>query len=146
MWRIIRPDAVRVLGDEKCRRSLKRYFAILEERSQAKFRIARRLKADFTGEEPLEELWSLHERLTREYYELEAKLDHAKESFETLKPVKPSYLDLKVEIARRILRECHFCERRCRVNRLEGERGFCRCGVEAEVSSFFSHMGEEPEL
>ena len=44
----------------------------------------------------------------------------------------------KIKTAKEILQSCHFCERRCGVNRLEGERGFC--GVtKARVSSEFVH-------
>jgi putative pyruvate formate lyase activating enzyme len=142
----VRPDALEVLGDEKCRRSLKRYFAILEGRKHAKFRIARRLEADFNPDMPLEDLWSLHEKLASQYLKLEEKLDAGEADFESLPLPKLSYLSLKAEIARRILEECHLCERRCRVNRLEGDKGFCQCGIQTEVSSYFTHLGEEPEL
>lgn len=58
----------------------------------------------------------------------------------------PSLLDVKAEIARRILRECRLCERRCGVNRLEGETGFC--GVGRESRFFFEQIlwGEEAPL
>ncbi len=58
---------------------------------------------------------------------------------------KMTLLDLKIELARRILTDCVLCERRCGANRLAGERG--HCGVlEPRISSEFVHMGEEPEL
>jgi len=41
---------------------------------------------------------------------------------------------------------CELCPRRCRVNRLEGERGFCAAPGELVVSSVFPHHGEEPPL
>lgn len=144
MWRIVRPDALAVLRDEKCRRSLRRYFSILEGRGWAKYRLAKSLQADFDPESPLEELWKLHKSLMDTYRELEAKIDSGG-GFPEPSPSQ-SYLELKAEIARRMLENCHLCERGCGVNRLRGERGFCRCGVEAEVSSYFSHLGEEPEL
>jgi len=59
---------------------------------------------------------------------------------------KKSYLDLKIEIAKKVLANCHFCTRRCGVNRFKSELGYCRCGNEITVSSIFEHMGEEPEL
>jgi putative pyruvate formate lyase activating enzyme len=146
LWRIVRPDALEVLGDEKCRRSLKRYFTILEGHKHAKFRVAKRLEVDFSPHDSLETLWNLHEKFTSQYYELEEKLDSEGRGFESLSVPKLSYLDLKTEIARRMLEDCHFCERRCKVNRLKGEKGFCRCGTQVEVSSYFAHLGEEPEL
>ena len=56
-----------------------------------------------------------------------------------------SHLDLKIDLARRMLEECQLCERRCRVNRTVGEKGFCGVG-DARISSEFVHMGEEPDL
>lgn len=55
--------------------------------------------------------------------------------------------DLKerVDTAREIMKCCHFCERRCSVNRLEGQKGYCGV-LESRVASEFIHIGEEPEL
>jgi putative pyruvate formate lyase activating enzyme len=41
---------------------------------------------------------------------------------------------------------CELCPRRCRVNRLEDEKGFCRTGRRAVFSSFGPHFGEEDPL
>jgi len=41
---------------------------------------------------------------------------------------------------------CVICPRRCRVNRLKGERGSCRIGAEPIVSSAGPHFGEEGPL
>ncbi len=41
---------------------------------------------------------------------------------------------------------CELCPRRCRVNRLAGETGFCGIGAEALVSSAGPHFGEEDVL
>jgi len=54
-------------------------------------------------------------------------------------------LELKRELADRMLENCIFCERRCGVNRKLGGSG--ACGVlESKISSVFLHMGEEREL
>ena len=45
-----------------------------------------------------------------------------------------------------LLRSCCLCPRRCRVNRLEDERGFCRTGLKARVYSAAPHHGEEPAI
>jgi putative pyruvate formate lyase activating enzyme len=47
----------------------------------------------------------------------------------------PSRLDLKIELAERMLRSCTLCERKCQANRLAGETGFC--GVGADSRCFF---------
>ncbi len=146
MWRLLRPDAVAVLSDKRARASLSRYFAVMENDKPAKFQIAKRLKADFKPDMAMEELWEIHEELTEEFYKLQERIDNRRVRLEELDRPERSYLDLKVTIAERILEACHFCTRRCGVNRLEGELGYCRCGRRIKVSSMFEHMGEEPEL
>ncbi|OPX79954.1 MAG: Radical SAM superfamily protein [Methanosaeta sp. PtaB.Bin039] len=44
------------------------------------------------------------------------------------------------------LGECRICPRCCQVDRLAGDRGFCRIGRLARVSSAGPHYGEEPPL
>jgi len=46
----------------------------------------------------------------------------------------------------RIAAHCALCPRRCGVNRLEGERGFCGAPEGLVISSIFPHHGEEPPL
>ncbi len=45
-----------------------------------------------------------------------------------------------------VLSTCTLCPRRCRVNRLKGEKGFCGGGESAKVASHNSHFGEEPPI
>jgi putative pyruvate formate lyase activating enzyme len=66
---------------------------------------------------------------------------------------KPGYLKLqkeelleRVKLLEEILKECRLCPRECRVNRLEGELGFCKAGNKLKVSSVFPHFGEEQPL
>ena len=66
----------------------------------------------------------------------------------------PSYRALgeSGELAERIgqaytlLESCTLCPRRCRINRLKDERGFCRTGLLPVISSYGPHFGEEPPL
>lgn len=44
------------------------------------------------------------------------------------------------------LSDCCICPRRCHVNRLKGERGFCKTGLLPKVCSFMPHHGEEPPI
>lgn len=44
------------------------------------------------------------------------------------------------------LESCQICPRRCRVNRLKGELGFCRGERHARIYSYAPHFGEEPPL
>lgn len=67
--------------------------------------------------------------------------------------IYPGYLKLgKKELKKRIkkayqlMENCMLCPRKCGVNRIKGEKGYCRTGIDLEISSFYSHMGEEPPI
>ena len=116
---------------------LERYLAISRDLAPAKFVIAKCIEVEeFNGLE-LNELWDIHNKILK-------KVDFDDFDFDSLEYVKPNLLDLKVEIAKNIFRNCHFCEHRCYVNR-EFERGFCRI-KESYYSTEFLHLGEERVL
>jgi putative pyruvate formate lyase activating enzyme len=60
--------------------------------------------------------------------------------------LKTGELARRVEQAFRMLERCRVCPRMCGVNRLADERGECRTGRRAVVSSYHLHFGEEPPL
>jgi putative pyruvate formate lyase activating enzyme len=45
-----------------------------------------------------------------------------------------------------LMESCELCPRRCGVNRLGGEEGFCRSSAKLEISSYHPHFGEERPL
>jgi len=45
-----------------------------------------------------------------------------------------------------MMRSCELCPRMCGVNKLKGEKGFCRANSQLEISSFHPHYGEEKPL
>jgi len=51
-----------------------------------------------------------------------------------------------IEEAFQMLESCSICPRRCKVNRLKNEKGFCKTGRKAKVCSFMPHHGEEPPI
>jgi len=55
-------------------------------------------------------------------------------------------LEKKIIQARKRLRACALCPRKCQVNRLAGETGVCKTGERAWISSFNPHFGEEAPL
>jgi len=67
---------------------------------------------------------------------------------------RPGYLGLyekgilraRLEEARERLKSCRLCPRECRVNRREDEKGFCRTGRNAVVSSYNPHFGDVDPL
>jgi putative pyruvate formate lyase activating enzyme len=46
----------------------------------------------------------------------------------------------------KMLKACAICPRKCGVNRLRDEKGFCKTGLKAKVYSFMAHHGEEPPI
>lgn len=66
----------------------------------------------------------------------------------------PGYLELaqrgelpdRARRAQQLLAQCVLCPRRCSVNRLAGEVGFCRAGAEPVVASWNVHPWEEPPI
>ena len=142
----LRPDALRVLNDESAKRSLARYFAVMQNEKPAKFMLAKKIAARFTEDESTQRLWRKHNALLEEYCRIERKVDSSSHDFGKMPIPERSFLDLKVEIAKRILSNCHFCARRCGVDRRKKENGYCKCGSAITVSTIFEHVGEEPEL
>jgi putative pyruvate formate lyase activating enzyme len=66
----------------------------------------------------------------------------------------PSYLKLyesgelksRVKKLYKVLEKCTLCPRACGVNRIKGEKGFCKSGMMPKVSSHNAHHGEEPPI
>ena len=66
----------------------------------------------------------------------------------------PSYLsshhngNLKetIDKAFSLLESCSICPRKCGINRLKNELGFCKTGLNPKVCSFMPHHGEEPPI
>jgi len=63
-----------------------------------------------------------------------------------LKLYESGELDERIEKLYKILESCELCPRKCKVNRLKGERGYCRSGEELIVSAIHPHFGEEDPL
>jgi putative pyruvate formate lyase activating enzyme len=52
----------------------------------------------------------------------------------------------KINIVEQIMSSCTLCPRNCKVNRLKGEKGYCKTLEKPFISSAFPHFGEEKEL
>lgn len=46
----------------------------------------------------------------------------------------------------KLMERCSVCPRKCGVNRLKGETGFCKSGNEIKIASINVHTGEEPPI
>jgi len=63
-----------------------------------------------------------------------------------LESAKNGKLNSLIEEAYKLLESCTICPRRCKVNRLKNEKGFCNTGINPKVCSFLPHHGEEPPI
>jgi len=63
-----------------------------------------------------------------------------------VKILQEGKLSKKVAAAKAMLEDCQVCPRNCRVNRLEGQLGFCEVGSRAVLYSAHPHFGEEEPL
>jgi len=132
-------------NDKSAKKSLSRYFAVVRNEKPAMFLVAKKLSAEFSKDDSIDELWAIHARCIEKLARFEQEIGKGVVFPEIHTPEK-SFFDLKIEIAGRILQVCHFCSRRCNVDRSKGEVGYYRCSDSMEVSSIFGHLGEEPEL
>ncbi|RJS70513.1 MAG: radical SAM protein [Candidatus Syntrophoarchaeum sp. WYZ-LMO15] len=110
--------------------SLKSYFEILRGERKARYLVTKEVRVSFDPEASLDELWKIHDL---------GMVGGHEEGDKTL-------LDLKLLISERILESCHLCERRCGVNRKEGEVGYCGVDAVSRIASEFLHWGEEEEI
>jgi len=131
--------------EERIKEALSWYYGILEGKHPPKFKIARSVPLEVEASSLSdEELWSLHGEMEAEFQE---KLHEVKEGeVAKIEVATTSYLDLKVEILKRMLSRCEFCERRCGTNRMVARGKYCRVDYRGQVSSFFLHHGEEYPL
>ena len=114
-------------------KALTHYYRILEGDEKAKYLLTKRHMVQVDLNDKDEILWKAHNSALEDTAVPRAQGGHN------------SLLDLKIRLANRMLRKCTLCERRCEVNRHEGDKG--HCGVlDARISSEFIHMGEEPDL
>ncbi|MBN1323120.1 MAG: radical SAM protein [Methanotrichaceae archaeon] len=64
----------------------------------------------------------------------------------TYNQLRRAELEDRIDQALSALESCRICPRRCGVDRLANERGYCRVGRRAIVSSYSPYFGEEPPL
>jgi len=120
---------------------LPHYSALLDGKDNAYYLLCKKIPANFDPSTSIEDLWDIHNDIANN-----CKNTLQNGQFEQDQSNQTSFLDLKVEISQRILRECEFCENLCRVKRKIGEVGYCGISEVSRVSSAFIHHGEEPPL
>jgi putative pyruvate formate lyase activating enzyme len=143
MWYLLRPDAAIALEDPLVKKILPRYVKVVKDKLPARFQIAKRIAFDFSQKLSTQQLWKEHSKLMKKFYKTKDAIDAGKLNLNDLEIQKSSLLDLKILLTQKIMESCELCERKCRVNRLEGELGECKIGNKCIISSEGPHYGEE---
>lgn len=125
-------------GAEK---ALPRYLSVVQGKEQPLFKFLKKIECKKS--DGLKAMWKEHENAMIIFRKEKNK------SFAGLRKKTDagySLLDLKHDISLEMLKACVFCERRCKVNRAEGKKGWCRVGAASHVATMFEHHGEESFL
>ncbi len=131
-------------SNREVRERLGWYYDVMRDARPAKFLVCKAipceadLKASATSK-----LWAEHARLAGRFKE---EVNSGQAGPQQPGSKEHSFLDLKFELASRMLASCNFCEWNCHVNRNEGKTGVCRLDRITRVASYFRHFGEEPPL
>jgi putative pyruvate formate lyase activating enzyme len=145
MWRTIRPDANSIWDNKEVKKILERYREILDGKKLAKYLIFKKIPIEIDLKNASEsEMWSEHDIINHKLIYDNYLKKFAEE--EPLSEEMDNYLDLKIELLRRIMLNCHICERKCGINRLEGKKGHCGIPKYGKIYSVHLHYGEENVL
>jgi uncharacterized Fe-S radical SAM superfamily protein PflX len=121
------------------------YFRVAVNEMPAKYLVCRRVEAppDFRemGED---ELWRLHDKLSESFHKLLEQVKKGSLELAELPAFRDSFLSVKVELVKRMVRHCNFCRWNCRVDRSNPTKlGTCQLDTTSRVSTYFHHRGEE---
>lgn len=107
---------------------LPQYTSIVNDTKKAKYLSCKKIAVSFDKKESTQTLWKKHTLALKNHT---SKTNTSKQNL----------LDLKIELAYRMMQSCILCERKCRVNR---QKSLGDCNVEhSMISSEFLHRGEE---
>ncbi|MHA2186174.1 MAG: radical SAM protein [Promethearchaeota archaeon] len=143
VFRILRPDSESVWQNSQILNRFSRYRGIIDGIEVPRYLIAKTVDCKFDSNDSIENLEML---LKRKSLELNELLDWGFDDIKNRETAPVSYIHLAEFLARKYLESCMFCERKCEVNRIDGEKGYCLIGKDSYVTSAFLHMGEEAPL
>lgn len=143
VFRILRPDSDSVWENDEILKRFPRYKGIIDGNQVARYLVAKSIECEFNSNDSIEELENKLEEKSTEFKQI---LQSKTEGLQNRQIQKENYITLVETIATNYLKKCIFCERRCEVNRIDGETGFCLISKDSYVSSAFLHMGEEAPL
>ncbi|MFW9773761.1 MAG: radical SAM protein [Candidatus Heimdallarchaeota archaeon] len=141
VFRFIRPE--RVWQDKTILARFPKYKSIIDDEQIARYLVAKSVECEFDEQDSLKVLENLlHDKSIEFKNLLNEKISNLKDR----ELIPNSYIKLAEFIATKYLESCIFCERQCKVNRIDGEKGYCLLTNDSYVSSAFLHMGEESVL
>ncbi|MBY8984392.1 MAG: radical SAM protein [Candidatus Lokiarchaeota archaeon] len=143
VFRILRPDSDSVWQNEEILKRFSRYKGIIDDKQVARYLIAKTIHCDYDSSDSIEKLEMFLKEKSLELNDL-FKKDIEEVRYRQIS--SKSYIHLSETLANKYLESCIFCERQCKVNRIDGEKGFCLISKDSYVSSAFLHMGEEAPL
>jgi len=146
MLSLLRPDSYIVWQNEEVKKRLNWYYRVMKNEKPAKFLICKKIPIEIDLKEKEEELWKEHEKASKIFNQIYSKIRNDELKIEELENPKNNFLELKIELVKRMLRNCCYCERRCGKNREKGEKGFCKLDEKTRVATYFLHTGEEAPL
>ncbi|MFX1326960.1 MAG: radical SAM protein [Promethearchaeota archaeon] len=129
--------------NEQILKRFSKYRGIIDGTQVARYLIAKTVECQYNSNDSIEDL---EKKLKEKSFEFNEKLNKKIEDIKNFKVATSSYIHLAETLANKYLENCIFCERQCKVNRINGEKGFCLIPKDSYVSSAFLHMGEEPIL
>jgi len=134
------------LRNKEISKRLSWYIKVMMNKRPAKYLICKRIPIETDLKENEEKLWDEHDKKVIEFKKVYNKIATGDLKIEELTKPKKNLLDLKIELTKRMLTHCNFCERRCNINRSKGLVGYCQLDKNTYVSSWFHHWGEETPL
>jgi len=143
VFKFLRPDSEMVWKNEVIRKRFARYRNLIDDKEIARYIIAKSIECQFDINDPIKTLKNLLNEKSKEFNLL---LNESVETLENRRVYNKNYISLVENLAGKYLKNCCFCERRCQVNRADGETGFCYLSKDSYVSSAFLHTGEEAPL
>lgn len=147
---LIRPDSLRIWSYREVRERLDWYYNVMKKIKPPRYIIAKHIPIPKDIQNisslDLESLYDLHKDLRKEFLDVYSRIREGSINISELDEYENNFLELKIEIVKRLVNPCRLCERRCMVNRLNGRRGVCGLDGVVRVASAFLHMGEEAPL
>ncbi|MHA1931775.1 MAG: hypothetical protein ACW96X_04490, partial [Promethearchaeota archaeon] len=122
VFRILRPDSNIIWQNKEILKRFSRYRGIIDGKQLARYLIAKTIECDYNSSDSIEKLEILLKEKSKEFNEL---LKKDIEEIRSRRISSNSYIHLVEILAIKYLEKCIFCERKCKVNRIDGQKGFC---------------------